>query len=63
MENPLFLKLQAHNKEMVMGFATVVENKDGSTGGHIHRTTTYVGCFTAFITIFIFIKLYQVSSF
>ena len=42
MENPLFLKLQAHNKEMVMGFATLVENKDGSTGGHIHRTTTYV---------------------
>lgn len=42
MENPLFLKLQAHNREMVMGFATLVENKDGSTGGHIHRTTTYV---------------------
>ena len=42
MENPLFLKLQAHNREMVMGFATLVENKDGSTGGHIRRTTTYV---------------------
>lgn len=42
MENPLFLKLQAHNQEMVMGFATLVENKDGSTGGHIRRTTTYV---------------------
>lgn len=42
MENPLFLKLKAHNKEMVMGFATLVENKDGSTGGHIRRTTTYV---------------------
>lgn len=42
MENPLFLKLQSHNKEMVMGFATLVENKDGSTGGHIQRTTTYV---------------------
>lgn len=42
MENPLFLKLQAHNKDMVMGFATLVENRDGSTGGHIHRTTTYV---------------------
>ena len=25
-----------------MGFATLVENKDGSTGGHIKRTTTYV---------------------
>ena len=27
---------------MVMGFATLVENRDGSTGGHIRRTTTYV---------------------
>ena len=42
MENPLFTKLQAHNQEMVMGFATLVENKDGSTGGHIRRSTTYV---------------------
>ena len=42
MENPLFQKLRAHNKEMVMGFATLVENRDGSTGGHIRRTTTYV---------------------
>ena len=41
-ENPLFTKLQAHNREMVMGFATLVENRDGSTGGHIRRTTTYV---------------------
>ena len=42
MENPLFQKLSAHNKEMVMGFATLVENRDGNTGGHIRRTTTYV---------------------
>lgn len=41
MENPLLQKLRAHNKEMVMGFATLVENRDGSTGGHIRRTTTY----------------------
>jgi HD-GYP domain-containing protein (c-di-GMP phosphodiesterase class II) len=27
---------------MVMGFATLVENKDGSTGGHIKRTSIYV---------------------
>ena len=27
---------------MIMGFATLVENKDGSTGGHIKRTTAYV---------------------
>ena len=42
MENPLFQKLSAYNKEMVMGFATLVENRDGNTGGHIRRTTTYV---------------------
>lgn len=42
MENPLFMKLKAHNQEMVMGFATLVENRDGSTGGHIRRTTIYV---------------------
>ncbi len=42
MENPLLQKLSVHNKEMVMGFATLVENRDGNTGGHIHRTTTYV---------------------
>ena len=34
--------LNHFHKEMVMGFATLVENKDGSTGGHIKRTTTYV---------------------
>ncbi|MBQ9766131.1 MAG: HD domain-containing protein [Lachnospiraceae bacterium] len=34
--------LKQFHKEMVMGFATLVENKDGSTGGHIKRTTTYV---------------------
>ena len=42
MENPLLQKLSIHNKEMVMGFATLVENRDGNTGGHIRRTTTYV---------------------
>ena len=34
--------LKNSHKEMVMGFATLVENKDGSTGGHIKRTSTYV---------------------
>lgn len=34
--------LSNYHKEMVMGFATLVENKDGSTGGHIKRTTMYV---------------------
>lgn len=35
-------RLRKYHKEMVMGFATLVENKDGSTGGHIKRTTMYV---------------------
>lgn len=42
MENPLFTRLRTYNHEMVMGFATLVENRDGSTGGHIRRTTEYV---------------------
>ena len=35
-------KLSVYHKEMIMGFATLVENKDGSTGGHIRRTSMYV---------------------
>lgn len=42
MENPLFVKLQSYHREMVMGFATLVENRDDNTGGHIKRTTDYV---------------------
>lgn len=42
MENPLLTELKKHNDEMVMGFATLVENRDNSTGGHIKRTTAYV---------------------
>jgi len=35
-------ELTHYHREMVMGFATLVENKDGSTGGHIKRTSLYV---------------------
>ena len=35
-------ELNNYHKEMIMGFAVLVENKDGSTGGHIKRTTAYV---------------------
>lgn len=35
-------KQNKYHDEMIMGFATLVENKDGSTGGHIKRTTLYV---------------------
>ena len=41
-ENPAMLELTHYHEEMIMGFATLVENKDGSTGGHIKRTTMYV---------------------
>jgi len=41
-ENPTVSELAHYHDEMIMGFATLVENKDGSTGGHIRRTTTYV---------------------
>ena len=42
LENPSVAELAHYHDEMIMGFATLVENKDGSTGGHIKRTTTYV---------------------
>lgn len=41
-ENPAVAELKNYHDEMIMGFATLVENKDGSTGGHIKRTTAYV---------------------
>ena len=41
MENPAIHGLEHYQNEMVMGFATLVENKDDSTGGHIRRTSAY----------------------
>lgn len=41
-ENPTVEELSRYHSEMVMGFSTLVENKDGSTGGHIKRTSLYV---------------------
>ena len=42
LENPSVEELSRYHDEMIMGYATLIENKDGSTGGHIRRTTTYV---------------------
>lgn len=42
-ENPSLRRLQRYNTDVVMGFATLVENRDNSTGGHIKRTKDYVG--------------------
>ncbi len=41
-EDPALVKLKIHNNTMVTGFATLVENRDNSTGGHIIRTKAYV---------------------
>lgn len=41
MENPNIHGLEFYHNEMVMGFATLVENKDDSTGGHIRRSSAY----------------------
>lgn len=41
-ENPAIKKLTVYNQEMVEGFATMVESRDNSTGGHIKRTRAYV---------------------
>ena len=41
-ENPIMNEVARYHDEMVMSFATLVENKDGSTGGHVKRATGYV---------------------
>lgn len=41
-ENPAIRKLTLHNERMIEGFATLVENRDNNTGGHIKRTRAYV---------------------
>ena len=41
MENPAIHGLEYYHNEMVMGFATLIENKDDNTGGHIRRTSAY----------------------
>lgn len=41
-EDPSLKRVEQYNSEMVMGFATLVENRDNSTGGHIRRTKEYV---------------------
>lgn len=41
-EDPSLRRLHHYNAEMVTGFATLVENRDNNTGGHIRRTKGYV---------------------
>lgn len=42
LEDPSMRRLETYNEEMVTGFATLVESRDNSTGGHIRRTREYV---------------------
>lgn len=42
-EDPSSKRLKIYNDGMVRNFATLVENRDNSTGGHIKRTQGYVG--------------------
>lgn len=41
-ENPAMKELTRYHDEMVMGFSTLIESRDSSTGGHVKRTTQYV---------------------
>lgn len=41
-ENPTLVSVKQYHKEMITGFATLVENRDDNTGGHIRRTSAYV---------------------
>ena len=41
-EDPVMQELARYHEEMVMGFATLIENRDNNTGGHVKRTTLYV---------------------
>ena len=41
-EDPAKKRLERYNLEMVSSFATLVENRDDSTGNHIKRTRGYV---------------------
>lgn len=42
LEAPALKELERYHSEMVMGFSTLIERRDNSTGGHIRRTSSYV---------------------
>lgn len=41
-EDPALKRLKVYNNATVSSFATLVENRDSSTGGHVKRTQNYV---------------------
>ena len=42
-EDPAHAELARHQSNMVENFATLIEKRDNNTGGHIKRTSRYVG--------------------
>ena len=42
LEDPALRQLSKFHKETVLAFATLIENRDNSTGGHVRRTSMYV---------------------
>ena len=43
LEDPAIKELSRFHSETVMSFANLIENRDNNTGGHIKRTSRYVG--------------------
>lgn len=43
LEDPSIKELSRFHSETVMSFANLIENRDNNTGGHIKRTSRYVG--------------------
>lgn len=41
-ENPALRKVEIHKEKVIDSFATLLENRDDNTGGHIKRTKQYV---------------------
>ena len=41
-EDPALKEIKHYQDEMILGFATLVESRDESTGGHVRRTSKYV---------------------
>lgn len=41
MENPAVKTVEVYHEEMLLGFSSLLEKKDGGTGAHIRRTSQY----------------------
>lgn len=43
LEAPALKELRRYHNEIVVGFSNLIETRDNNTGGHIRRTSAYVG--------------------